>query len=91
MKVNHCLAIVLGLCVIVSAASDALADCGYNRRLWLWPEGAYCKHYCTLGLCYLRCKWPNSRGASRPCLPSTRSQPVSGYSSLVHHGGENAR
>jgi len=34
MKVNHCLAIVLGLWMIISAASDALADCGYNK-LWL--------------------------------------------------------
>jgi hypothetical protein len=67
MKVNHCLAITLGFCMIVSAASGALADCAYNNRLWLWPEGGYCKNYCDLGLCYLRCK-RNSRGASRPCF-----------------------
>jgi len=66
MKVNYCLAIVLGLWMIVSAASDALADCGY--KLWLWPEGGYYKNYCDLGLCYMRCKWPNSRGASRACF-----------------------
>ena len=68
MKVNHCLAILLGLCMIVSAASDARADCGYYKRLWLWPEGAYCKNYCDFGLCFMRCTRPNSYGASRPCF-----------------------
>jgi hypothetical protein len=68
MKVNHCLAIVLGFCMIVSTASDALADCAYSKRLWLWPEEGHCKNYCDLGLCYLRCKWANSRSASRPCF-----------------------
>ena len=32
MKVYHCLAIVLGLCMIVSATSDALADYAKNPR-----------------------------------------------------------
>jgi hypothetical protein len=89
MKVNHCLAILLGLWMIVSAASDALADCGYNK-LWLWPEGGYCKNYCDLGLCYLRCKSPNTRGASRPC--SIHQTPTGFWVFLLgHHGGENAR
>ena len=54
MNVNHCSAILLGLWMIVSAASDARADCGYYKRLWLWPEGAYCKNYCDFGLCFMR-------------------------------------
>ena len=39
MKTDHCLGILLGLCMVVSAKTDALADCGYSHRLWLWPEG----------------------------------------------------
>ena len=76
MKVYHCLAIVLGLCMIVSATSDALADCGYYKPFWLWPpEVTHCREDCTLWLCYLRCKQPSSRGASRfhkerPCFHS---------------------
>ena len=67
MKIYRCLAMLLGLCIIFSAASHARADCGYRQRLWLWPEGAYCKNYCDFGLCFMRCRRPSSY-ASRPCF-----------------------
>jgi hypothetical protein len=67
MKTDHCLAILVGLCVVVSAKTDAMADCGYTHRLWLWPEGSYCKNYCDFGLCFMRCRRPSSYDALRPC------------------------
>ena len=86
MKGNHCFAMLLGLCLIVEAASDARADCGYYKRLWFGQKGHIVKITAISGFASCDAEGPM---AIRDDALMDHIQDACWVFLLADHGGEN--